>query len=200
MIKIGPKQNRQNVTPSTRDLARFISPNPNATSKILWFCEKSGDDLKAQEEKFAEWENKNPAAVVIDCLEYPYLKDATYLSALSAAVSCPILKYQRLASDDDIFDTRVLGFDGQISPLEDGDKKNFFEIFKLAQSIHFRVIPAVQKKQDWDIVATASPQFIYLEPGYTDELPPLVRNSRMNLIGNTDQSQAFKLKCLVEKL
>lgn len=198
MIKIGPKLPKQNTTPATRDLMRFISPNPSAVDKVQWFSEINTTDLKNAEADFQKWESKNICALVVDSSNCPPIRAEDYLTKALEVLSYPILRYQSMRDQDELFDSRLLGFHGQITPVGEIGKNAFFELNKIAESIHFRLIPAVMQKSDWEIISPVAPRFVFIHSDYTDELPPVIKNSRTWLIGNAAQKEKYKLKCVVE--
>lgn len=201
IIKFGNdpfKDKLANVTPSTKDLQQFISPNPAATNTIYYFKETNGSDFLNQETNYETWENAGISALMIDTDSYPLMTDEAYLKKAAETLSCPIFRWQEVKEQDNLFDSRVIGFDGQVTPISHFDGKTFFNLYKLAEGMHFRLIPIINSKKDWDIIASAMPRYIYLTEAAGESAPPMFKNSRCFFMGPEALKDKFKLKCITK--
>ncbi len=200
MIQINPKKNLAAVTPSTRDLMQFISPNPKSVSPIFFFVEESGEDLLAQDEKLKALEDKNPAALIIDTRQAQSIVRDDYLTRVREILDCPILRFDNVAEEDALFDSRVLQFDGQVMPVTGHDASSYFKLAKRAESIHFRLIPCVSGIEDFDVVATTTPHFVWLADDFDGEIPPIVKSARVWFMGSDKLLNKYPLKCVATKI
>lgn len=188
-----------NITPVKRDLLQFISPNPRAHNPILLVTENSTFDLASFEDRFQSWEDRNLSAIIIDTRNAPMIRNESYLIKLRETVECPIIRWQTIREQDDIFDARLLQFDAQISEFNHINTTEFMNLYKLSQGIHFRIIPMITGNTDWKIVVPAQPRF-YCVDSALESIPPMVRESQSALIGFAADVERFGLKCVIETI
>lgn len=193
------KKQVASLTPSTRNLQQFISPNPKDTNSILYFKEGTTKELEQKESDFAAWEDKESSALIIDTRLSPPIKSEDYLHKIKETVTCPFFRWQDIKEQDDMFDARLLGFDGQITSVANIKKAEFANLFKLAKSIHFELIPVVATKEDWKTVVPLNPKFMYIEESI-NEIPIMVKEGNFFLIGQKSSTEKFGLKCFIEPI
>lgn len=198
-LHIPGREPTADITPVRRDLLQFISPNPRSENLILMVRETTGTELKRFEECFAAWEDKNPAAIIIDTTGAPKIRDENYLMKLRETLECPVIRLQTIKEQDDIFDARLLQFDAQISPISHINTNEYMNLNKLSQGIHFRIIPLIQSDTDWKITVAAQPRFYYVS-STLGSIPPMITDSQSWLIGHKTDAERFPLKCQVETL
>lgn len=185
------------ISPSTKDLMQFISPNPTDTEIIYLIHEQ---DIKAHETKFVEWEEANICALIVDTQSTTQLVDESSLTQASEEMSCPILRMQDAERDKDLIESRTMGFDGQIISVKNMSAENFQNLYTLAESMHFRLIPLITSQNDYEKVLGAQPKFIYLASLVEDNLSEQLENSKIWLMGKEEMKDKFKLKCLIKEV
>jgi len=188
------------MTPSTRDLMQFVSPNPSDTETVYFLTETSGHDLSIHEATFAKWEDENICAFIIDTRSSAEISDKIYLKAAVENLECPIIRYQNIQNENDIYDTRVLGFHGLITGVEKLNANDFKELYSGAESVNFRLIPCVQNATDWDIISAALPKFIYLDANLEGEIPEPIKQSKTWFMGESALKDRYSLKCIIETI
>lgn len=200
-IKIGPKgsfDKQGSITPSTRDLQQFISPNPKAKSLVYLLKDNSGDELNTA--PLEQFEKDEISALFVDTSEIGNITQDDYLKKSTEALSCPLYRWQSVTEQDDLFDSRVLGFDGQVTPVGHLENKDFFALYKLAQGFHFRLIPLIKENKDWNALTATMPSFIAIDDNAEIEIPALFKNARCFFMGPESMSESHSLKCLIKKI
>ncbi|MCP5464017.1 MAG: hypothetical protein H7A33_03235 [Deltaproteobacteria bacterium] len=190
--------NQPNMTPSLRDLAQFISPNPKAQEKALFFTESSGDDLAKHKEQFQNWED-NHCAIIIDTTACYDFKNIEYLNELAEFFSGPVLRYHDFREQDEIFDSRIVGFHGVVVDMQHAKAKEIFDWNESAKSVHFRLIPHVKEHGDWQKAVPLQSRFIYLSEGFGESLPPAVDPKNHWFIGEENVANKAPLKIIVNQ-
>lgn len=184
------------MTPSTRDLMQYISPNPADRETVYLVRETTGWDLKKFENEFAGWEDQNIAAVIIDTRGLKRPLPADYLKKAASNMECPLIRFENVKTEDNIYEARRLGFHGIITELAGHDQSAFHSLYSQAESVNFRLIPVVRDAGGWQTVLSVRPKFVYVEAG---DIPDDVVRLKIWLLGKKDLEQSVNLKCVIEE-
>lgn len=190
----------ENNKPKVREFKQFVSPNPKTANNILLFKEVSTKDIGKLNDKFKDYKNLSGlSAFIVDTTACPHIRDDTYLNEAKKELSCPFLRFEHMTEIDNIFDSRLMQFDGQITSAKNFNQKEFFNLYKLAQAQDLLIIPYVSQKEDWQKVMPAAPKIIYLDTSYDNELPPVVKEANIWLLGMRKLKEKYNLKCVIDE-
>lgn len=185
--------NISDVTPSTRDLMQFISPNPGKHDRLILLEDVVGTGLGAHAEKFKAWEDEEISGLII---AVPAACDLAgdYLKSAMAGLSCPIIRLADARAFEDIAYSRQIGFDAQIVSSQSFPHAQ--NILAKAQAMHFRLIFRIASQADVEFVKALAPRFAYLDA----VLPAVAEIPRQTtwIIGRAGLAGVVPLKCVVE--
>jgi hypothetical protein len=187
------------ITPSTRDLTQFISPNAGRQSSLYLVQDTTGEALQKFENDFARWEEEEIAALIVKtdfANDDERLKSfRSFLNVASDILSCPLIRMTELKTRDDILNSRGLGFDALITPLASLSDAQIQEYHTLARTLHFRLIFSVKTKNDLERIVSLSPKFLYIEE--TNAFTQSLTASSYWLIGPEGLQNQIQLKGIV---
>lgn len=186
--------NIADITPSTRDLMQFISPNPGKRDRLIMIDDTAARGMAAWREKFPKWEDAEISGLII-VVPQTASPPPNYLAEAIAALSCPMIRLADAKNFDDIAHSRQIGFDAQIVSSQSFPHAE--DIFAKALAMHFRIIFRITSQADLEFARALAPRFVYLDA----ELPAAVEIPRQTtwIIGRTELAGAMPLKCVVER-
>ncbi|MBF0106544.1 MAG: hypothetical protein HQM16_14610 [Deltaproteobacteria bacterium] len=185
--------------PPLRDIKQFISPNPRVVNSAVLFKEHTTTDLKAHAEAIVQMQHSaDTAAFIVDTTACPHIRDDSYLLPLREKLSFPFLRLETMTEIDNIFDTRLMRFDGQITSPQHFSAKEFYNLVKFAQAQDLFIVPAILDKEDWKKVLPVSPKMVYIAADIGETLPPMVKEAGIWLMGEGSLREKYNLKCVVE--
>lgn len=185
--------NIANITPSTRDLMQFISPNPGKRDRLILIEDTAGTGLGAYAEKFKAWEDAEISGLIVVVPTACNLA-GDYLKSAIETLSCPIIRLADAKACEDIAHSRQIGFDAQIVSSQSFPHAE--NILAKAQAMHFRIIFRMASRADVEFVKALAPRFVYLDA----ELPAAVEIPQQTtwIIGRAGLAGVVPLKCVVE--
>lgn len=186
-----------NITPSTRDLAQFISPNPGKTAKFIAVAMDffARSDFR---EQLAAWEDEEIAALIIK-VEAVTACDSEAVTRIMTPVthdlSCPILAQTQITAIDNVAHLRAAGFDGVICEVASLPDEVLAGAMRLAETIHFRLLFKIDRREDSSRVAAFKPRFIYV--GVSADFVAEMASNASWLVGPASFAGAIPLKGIV---
>jgi hypothetical protein len=183
------------ITPSTRDLAHFISPNPGKSSRLVAVTPDFFRTPGA-EGKMNQWEDGDIAALVTRTPSHlpasPRQDLRTGLARAAALLSCPFIAFLPVANPSDITALREVGFDGAIADAASFSDIALAESASLAQTLHFRLIFTADRREDFLRVKNFSPRFAYVTQD--NEFTRALASPTLWLIGPAELESKLPLK------
>lgn len=186
-----------NITPSTRDLAQFISPNPGKTAKFIAvtmdFFTRS--DFR---EQLVAWEGEEIAALIIKTATVTACDSEAMAGIMTPAthdLSCPILAQTQITAIDAVAHLRAAGFDGAICEVASLSDEVLVGAVRLAETIHFRLLFKIDRREDASRIVTFKPRFIYA--GVAADFISEMASSTSWLVGPASFAGGMPLKGIV---
>lgn len=186
-----------NITPSTRDLAQFISPNPGKTAKFIGvamgFFARS--DFR---EQLVAWEAEEIAALIIKIETVATCDSESVTRIMTQAphdLSCPIFAQTQIRTVDDVAHLRAVGFDGVICGVSSLSDEVLVGAMRLAETIHFRLLFKIDRREDASRIIAFKPRFIYA--GVAADFVAEMASNASWLVGPASFAGAMPLKGIV---
>lgn len=188
----------KDITPSTRDLAHFLSPNPGKTGRLMTVA-AGFFGSPSPRITLKKWEDEEIAALVVRPLtaltEPERHRFAADLASAAETLSCPFLAAGDITGPGDVTRLRALGFDGAITGLESLSDAAITESASLAETLHFRLIFTADRREDFSRIEKSAPRFAHVTSA-NDFTSSLTRPS-LWLIGPSELQGVLPLKGLL---
>ncbi len=184
----------QNITPSTRPLMQFVSPNASFLGRIISVSGSQLAPLVNNNAQLNLWEDQEICGLAVHNLE----NDAECLQSLrqiKSVLSCPLLIASHVQHVTDLYRLREIDADAVITPITTLMQNDLQGLQQKAQAMNLLMIFHIQSENDWQKIADLKPRFIFVENSF-DFLQMMP--SQTWLIGSADFTDCTKLKCRLE--
>lgn len=189
--------NIANITPSTRDLVQFISPNISKQDTMIQISDLQAKELNQYANKFSEWEDEEISALI---LQIPRLQSipGDYLKEAMNTLTCPLIRFASTTDFDDIIQSRALGFDGQILSADCLSDKDISLFWQKAQTMNYRLIFHIKSFEKLAPVLALQPRLIYVDNSANFSQKDL--DNTTWVIAKEDYKNDFSPKCLIKNI
>lgn len=142
----------QNIKPSTRDLAHFVSPNSGEQNELI---QVSPDFFQNQsyQTQLEKWEDNEIAGLILTETLESY---TDHLKTLVETLTCSLIWNHNIDSKDQISAARASEIDAILSD----PSQNWEQLKVHAQTMNVRLIPKISSLTEWEQHQTE--RFLYL--------------------------------------